>query len=393
MSAGQALKTAVTGSGPQTQRSAYEIFRTKLAQCRQDLRSLLGGDQAVARFERVVLNAVQQNPDLLAANGRTLMLACMKAAQDRLLPDGREAVLNIYNTKVKTDKGEQWVKAVQYLPMVRGLIKLMWETGLFTMLDAVAVYQKDYFEYRRGDEPRIHHEPYAGEDDPGPVVAAYFIGKMKNGETKREVMYRRDIEKARAASKTPDKGPWDSWYDQMAIKSVVHRVYKQLPGMPEEVERVIVSDMAGATSIAGTFDAGAPTQQSMAALPQRAGGEAPPAMNIRTEREYAPVVIAEEEDELRMGVENYATVDKSTGEITQGDGQQRPASDDRQAFEDACKLVQAGKYDDARAICPGAQIKALEDMIENRESNPQAAQAATTRATRRSTAKPVGGVD
>lgn len=376
MSAGQALKTAATGPGPQTQRSAYEIFRSKLAQCRTDLKSLLGGDQAVARFERVVLNAVQQNPDLLEANGRTLLLACMKAAQDRLLPDGREAVLNIYNTKVKTDKGEQWVKAVQYLPMVRGLIKLMWETGQFTMLDAVAVNQRDYFEFRRGDEPRIEHEPYAGEDDPGPVVAAYFIGKMKNGEIKREVMYRRDIEKARAASKTPDKGPWGSWYDQMAIKSVVHRVFKQLPGMPEDVERVIVSDMAGAASITGAFDAGAPAPAPMAALPQRAGGEAPPAMNIRTEPEYVQAVQSEEEEDLRQSMER--NVDPDTGEIRQQQtGSAGPT--DREAFEEAMKLAKAGKYEDAQAVCPPAHSKELQETIDAElerrvKANQQAAQ-------------------
>ncbi len=374
MSAGQALKTAVTGPGPQTQRSAYEIFRSKLAQCRADLKSLLGGDQAVARFERVVLNAVQQNPDLLEANGRTLLLACMKAAQDRLLPDGREAVLNIYNTKVKTDKGEQWVKAVQYLPMVRGLIKLLWDTGLFSMLDAVAVNQKDYFEYRRGDEPRILHEPYAGEDDPGPVVAAYFIGKMKNGEIKREVMYRRDIEKARAASKTPDKGPWASWYDQMAIKSVVHRVFKQLPGMPEEVERVIVSDMAGAASVTGAFDAGAPAPAPMAALPQRAGGEAPPAMNIRAEPEYVPAVQHEEEEDLRQSMER--NVDTDTGEIRPQ--QTTQADDNAPTLEDAIAMIKKGDDDSiamARDIGKGiGKLDLVNEMIANRKE--QAAPAA-----------------
>lgn len=63
----------------------------------------------------------------------------------------------------------------------------------------------------------------------------------------------------------------------------------------------------------------------------------------------------------------------------------------RQAFEDACKLVQSGQYDDARAICPGDQMAALEKMIEHRETDPQAAQAAQ-RASRRGT-RPAGGVE
>ena len=103
-----------------------------------------------------------------------------------------------------------------------------------------------------------------------------------------------------------------------------------------------------------------------------------------------------------------ATIDQETGEIQGATTEAQPAqaqaeqpqvtqaatatADDRQAFEDACKKVQTGEYDDARAICPPAQLATLEKMIENREANPQAAQAATTRASRRAN-RGVGGVE
>lgn len=63
------------------------------------------------------------------------------------------------------------------------------------------------------------------------------------------------------------------------------------------------------------------------------------------------------------------TIDAETGEVTREGAadQQQPTDDDRAAFEDAIKFVQAGKYDDARAICPAAKAKSLEAMIERRE--------------------------
>lgn len=189
------------------------------------------------RFIRTTITTVQMNPELLESDRSSLFASCMQAAKDGLLPDGREATIQIYNTKV----GDTWVKKAQYMPMVRGLIKKMYEAGC-SKIDGVAVYEKDEFTYELGDEPKISHKPYLGADDPGPVVASYAIVKLENGEVKREVMPRRDIEKVRDASKA-SKGPgWTNWYDQFAIKAVLKRIYKQVPGRSDEFESVINSD-------------------------------------------------------------------------------------------------------------------------------------------------------
>lgn len=196
------------------------------------------------RFIRIAVTSVQMTPDLLYADRRSLFAACMKAAQDGLMPDGREAVLNIYNTKQKVDGRDVWLPTVQYLPMVRGILKIMRNTGGVLKTDAAAVYEKDEFSFERGDEPRIVHKPYLGADDPGQIIAAYVIVKLENGEVQREVMPRRDIEKVRAASKSGDgaNSPWTKWYDQMAIKGVIKRVAKLLPTSSENLDRVIQND-------------------------------------------------------------------------------------------------------------------------------------------------------
>lgn len=232
------LKT-LQAQAPQQEEGEYPKLQRKLNTLDRDFLALLGTREAVDRFKRVVLNAVSSNPRLIGC-GRSLLSAAMKAAQDGLMPDGRECVLNIYNTKQKDDEGKEvWLPTAQYLPMVAGLMKKLYEAGA-TYVDAAAVYERDEFIYERGDNVRLLHRPYLAAD-PGPIVAAYVVVKMGTGEVKREVMPRRDIDKIRDASKSKDKGPWVDWFDQMAIKSVIKRAYKQLPNTPA-LDNVIEAD-------------------------------------------------------------------------------------------------------------------------------------------------------
>lgn len=211
---------------------------------RAEIAKALPKDIDPDRFIRTAITSVQMNPQLLEADRRSLFGACMKAAQDGLMPDGREAVLNIYNTKQKIDGRDVWMPVVQYLPMTRGLLKVVRNSGEIAHIDAAAVYEKDEFIFERGDEGRLIHRPYLGADDPGPVIAAYCVARLSNGEVHREVMSRRDIEKVRGASKSGDKegSPWAKWYDQMAIKSVIKRAAKLLPSSSDRLDRVIEHD-------------------------------------------------------------------------------------------------------------------------------------------------------
>lgn len=196
------------------------------------------------RFVRTALTVVQMNPELLTCTPTSLFGSIMLAAKDGLLPDGKEAVIQPYNVKVKGQNCQQdrWEKQAQYMPMVKGLMQIMYRTGEVAMVDGVAVYKKDVFEYERGDMPRIIHKPYTGVEAPGQVVAAYVVIKLKNGEVKREVMFRRDIESVRNASKAKDGPGWRNWYDQFAIKAVIKRAFKQLPTDSEDFDRVIQHD-------------------------------------------------------------------------------------------------------------------------------------------------------
>jgi phage RecT family recombinase len=225
------LKSALTGETP-ADANPYDLLSHQLDNHRAEFQKLLGKEVPVDRFIRTVKNAVLQNPDLLTVERKSLITAALKAASDHLVPDGREAVFNIYNTKVKRGTAEVYIPMAQYLPMVGGMIKKLWQSGHVTYVDAAAVYAHDEFIYERGDLARLVHKPFGG-DEPGEITAAYVVVKLTNGEMKREVMWRRDIERVREASKSPNGPGWRTWYDQFAIKSVIKRAYKQLPSTPD----------------------------------------------------------------------------------------------------------------------------------------------------------------
>jgi recombination protein RecT len=236
--------TTAVAAAPAREITPYEKFRNYFSgpQMRTDLKVLLGSDKLVDTFIRVVLTAVQQTPALLDADRRSLLLACMKAAHDGLMPDGREAVFNIYSTKQKRPGGDVWVPAVQYLPMSGGLIKKLWETSLLEYLDAAPVYEKDRFLFSRGLDVKLEHEPYLGEGERGQIIAAYCVVRLKGSSLpKLEVMGRHDLDSVKNASKSAEKGPWSTWPGEMAVKSVIKRIYKQLPHTAE-VDKLVDSD-------------------------------------------------------------------------------------------------------------------------------------------------------
>lgn len=182
----------------------------------------------VERFKRVVLTAIQQNPRLATADRPTLFTSAMKAAQDGLLPDGREGALVIYNTKIKVGGQDKWVDAVQWIPMVAGLRKKVRNSGQIATWDVKAVFEKDEFLYEEGLDVILKHKPYL--DGPaGELKAVYSVCKMKTGEVSIDVMSKWQVDRIRAMSKSKDKGPWVDHYVEMAKKTVARRHSKVLP--------------------------------------------------------------------------------------------------------------------------------------------------------------------
>lgn len=194
-----------------------------------DFQAALPPHIPVERFMRVVQTAIASNPDLGQADRRSLWESTMKAAQDGLLPDGRDAAFVIFNAKEKGPNGkDHWIKKVQFMPMVGGILKKIRNSGELLSIAAHVVYTNDTFSYALGDDERIEHTPCLDEDRGTPQLV-YAIAKTKDGGVYREVMTVKDVEKVRNVSRAKDSGPWKTWWDEMAKKTVIRRLAKRLP--------------------------------------------------------------------------------------------------------------------------------------------------------------------
>lgn len=180
------------------------------------------------RFVRVVMTAVQSSPDLLNKDRQSLFEAAMKCAQDGLLPDGREAALVIHGAKVT------------YMPMVAGILSKVRRSGELLTIAAHVVYEKDDFDYALGDDERIEHRPYLGEDRGKPIIT-YAVARTKDGGVYREVMTEAQVMAVKAVSRAKN-GPWSGPFaDEMRRKTAIRRLSKRLP-MSTDLLAVIERD-------------------------------------------------------------------------------------------------------------------------------------------------------
>ena len=176
---------------------------------------------------RVVLTAVNGNPDLIRADRRSLFESAMKAAQDGLLPDGRDGAFVMFGQKVT------------WMPMISGILKKVRNSGDLLSIAAHVAYDKDEFTYLLGDDEKIEHKPSLS--DRGKPMLVYAIAKTKDGGIYREIMTVETVEKVRAVSKAAKSGPWVSWWDEMARKTVLRRLAKRLP-MSSDLDDLIRRD-------------------------------------------------------------------------------------------------------------------------------------------------------
>jgi phage RecT family recombinase len=187
----------------------------------------------VERFMRVVMTAINGNPDLQKADRLSLFDSAMKAAQDGLLPDGREGALVIFNTKdpveTKRQGSDVWIKKVQWMPMVAGIMKKARNSGQISTIVSRVVYAGDKFRNWIDDNGE-HIEYEASDDQDRAVVRKIFaMAKLKDGAVEIEVLTPADVEKIRSASKAKAGPAWTVWWDEMARKSVIRRLSKRLP--------------------------------------------------------------------------------------------------------------------------------------------------------------------
>jgi recombination protein RecT len=223
----------------------------------------------VEKFTRVLMTAISQTPALAECTRPSIFAACMKAAQDGLLPDGREAAIVMFNSKAG--------KQAQFMPMTAGILKKVRNSGELATITAQPVYEQDIFDYYiDADGEHIKHVPNMFGDR-GKRIGVYALAKTKDGAIYVEVMTEKQVMDVKNVSRSKEYGPWSGPFEEeMVKKTAIRRLSKRLP-MSTDIEDTIRRDdelfMPEPTEkvVAGK------TNPAQPALPQAASEPEPPA--------------------------------------------------------------------------------------------------------------------
>jgi recombination protein RecT len=211
-----------------------DALRGELSRMESQFKAALPPQITVEKFMRVVMTAVQGNPELLNANRQSLYQACMHSAQDGLLPDGREAALVIYKIS-----GEP---TARYMIMVGGILKKIRNSGELSSITAQVVYANDEFDYWLDEVgEHIKHRPLL-DGERGGRRLCYAVARTKDDGLYTEFMTTKQVEEVKNSSRAKNSGPWSGPFeDEMWRKTVIRRLSKRLP-MSTDLEAAIKSD-------------------------------------------------------------------------------------------------------------------------------------------------------
>src|SRR6516225_12115907 len=210
----------------QSSKHPLTALRTQLEQRADELKRALPAHMPAERFIRVVLTAAQLNPELVVVNRQSLWNACMRAAQDGLLPDGRDGVILPYKDNNSRSPTYNQVIA-NWQPMVGGFLKRFRNSGQFRSVATGIVRDGEEFNYWI-DEQGEHLRHVPGDSTAKPVKA-YAVAVTKDGGSMIRVMSVAEINKRRAVSRAKDGPMWRDWWDEAAMKTVLRNLSKRLP--------------------------------------------------------------------------------------------------------------------------------------------------------------------
>lgn len=187
-----------------------------LERMESEFKRMLPPQVPVDRFLRVCRTAVQMSPDLSKVPRNLLFGELMKAAQDGLLPNGQEAVINVFKGKPK------------YIPMVEGLCKMARNSGEIKAIDAQIVHERDEFEAWI-DEKGQHFQHKRARGPRGAEVCGYAYCLTTTGGVYYEEMSVEEMDAVEKVSPghneswSPYRGPFRG---EMRRKAPLRRLLK-----------------------------------------------------------------------------------------------------------------------------------------------------------------------
>ena len=180
--------------------SPVDDLKNQIQIMKPQLKAALPPHIDVDKFARVVMTAIVTSPDLAKAQRQSFFGACLKAAADGLIPDGKEAAL------VTFKNGKTGEINVTYMPMLGGILKKVRNSGELSSITANIVHKNDKFVwFIDADGEHIQHNPIVFGDR-GEPIGVYALAKTKDGGLYIEILDKKQIEAVRQSSKSKDYG-------------------------------------------------------------------------------------------------------------------------------------------------------------------------------------------
>jgi recombination protein RecT len=218
------------------------------------------------RFTRIAYQATFRIPELLNCTQDSFLNSLMQLGTMGLEPDGRRAHLIPFRNK---DGSVECTLIVDY----KGIKELVRRNGDVSSMHGDVVGENDSFEVRYGTRGVLDHVPNL--HGRGKIYCAYSWVKLPNGDEEYDVMTLDEIEVIRNRSKTPNKGPWVTDWNEMAKKTVFRRHAKALPLSPDTREALERESDGDALTDQERFQAAAPAKANVLGLSRAQRGTQP----------------------------------------------------------------------------------------------------------------------
>ncbi|MFY4731386.1 recombinase RecT [Nitrospira sp. BLG_2] len=186
-----------------------------------------------AKFVSMFESAVRKNQKLLTCSPKSIELAAHKLADLGLTPVDTFNQIYLYHRWNDTVKSNECVIDVGW----RGYATLAYKL-CGTSIESDVVFEDEGFQCEKGTTTILSHRVNIFADrSEGKVVAAYAKATLPSGMVKYEIMTKLQIEVIKKISIEKNKKltpAWVNFYTEMARKSVVKRLCKQL----NELEKI-----------------------------------------------------------------------------------------------------------------------------------------------------------
>lgn len=179
------------------------------------------------RIARTIMTEFRKIPKLIECNKMSVLGSIMKACQLGLeIGDGLgHSYLIPYKRECNLIIG------------YKGYIDLAMRSNKVISITCRSVRKMDHFEIEYGLDEKLIHKPNYLSSERGELCGFYAIVSLKSGGKIFEFMTVSELEKFKK-----DNPFWNNYYEEMAKKTVLRRLFKTTPLSPDIQEAVIIDE-------------------------------------------------------------------------------------------------------------------------------------------------------